>query len=53
METIANPVIDKLRGLLYSLTHTKEEIEMVADEVEDCNLRTALNGLSMESSLAY
>ena len=50
METVTNPVIDKLRGLLYSLTHTKEEIEMVADEVEDCNLRTALNGLSMESS---
>jgi hypothetical protein len=47
---INNSVIDKLRGLLYSLTLSKEEFEMVADEVEDCNLRTALNGLSMESS---
>jgi hypothetical protein len=50
METVNNNVIDKLCGLLYSLTHTKEEFEMVADEVEDCNLKTALNGLSMESS---
>lgn len=50
METVTNAVIDKLRGLLYSLINTKEEFEMVADEVEDCNLRTALYGLSMESS---
>jgi hypothetical protein len=50
MDIVNNSFIDKLRGLLYSLTHTKEELEMVADEVEDCNLRTALNGLSMESS---
>ena len=50
METLNKNFIDKLGGLLHSLTHTKEELEMVADEVEDCNLRTALHGLSMESS---
>ncbi len=50
METENKNFIDKLCGLLYSLTHTKEEFEMVADEVEDCNLRIALHGLSMESS---
>jgi len=47
---INKSLIEKLQGLLYSLTHTKEELEMVADEVEECNLKTAINGLSMESS---
>lgn len=51
MESIDSSLTEKLRGLLSSLTHTQEEFEMVADEVEDCNLRTALNGVSMESSI--
>lgn len=47
-----NPnVLSKISSLIYSLTHTKEEIEMVADEVDDCNLRIALNGLSQESCI--
>ena len=50
MQTSTNSFTDQLLGLLYSLTHTKEELELVADEVEDCNLKTALSGLSMESS---
>jgi len=44
-------VLAKISSLIYSLSHTKEEIEMVADEVDDCNLRIALNGLSQESSI--
>ncbi|MEJ7625471.1 MAG: hypothetical protein WKF35_01305 [Ferruginibacter sp.] len=51
MDFITTPVIEKIRGLLYSLTHTHEELELVADEVEDCKLKTAINGLSMESSI--
>ena len=44
-------VLAKITTIIHSLTHTKEEIEMVADEVDDCNLRIALNGLSLESSI--
>lgn len=44
-------VLAKISTLIYSLSHTKEEIEMVADEVDDCKLRIALNGLSQESSI--
>jgi hypothetical protein len=50
MDTNNINVLAKISSLVYSLTHTKEEIEMVADEVDDCNLRVALNGLSQESS---
>jgi len=51
METINSKIADKFCGLLYYLTQSKNEFEMVADEVEDCNLKTALNGLSNESDL--
>lgn len=51
MDANNSSVLSKISSLIYSLTHTKEEIEMVADEVDDCNLRTALNGLSQESSI--
>src|SRR5688572_13212309 len=51
MDATNSNVLSKISSLIYSLTHTKEEIEMVADEVDDCNLRTALNGLSQESSI--
>lgn len=50
-QTLNISFINKIYGLLCSLTHTKEEFEMVADEVEDCNLRTALHGMSLESSI--
>jgi len=51
METLNSKIADKFCGLLYSLTQSKNEFEMVADEIEDCNLKTALNGLSNESDL--
>ena len=50
METVNNTTMEKLSGLLYSLSVTKEEFEIVADEIEDTNLKTALNGLSLESN---
>lgn len=42
---------DKLFKVLMYLTQTKAEFEMVADEVDEGNLKTALEGLSLESSL--
>jgi hypothetical protein len=51
MHTIDAKIADKFCGLLYSLTQSKNEFEMVADEVEDCNLRTALQGISTETDL--
>ncbi|MEP6712669.1 MAG: hypothetical protein ABJA37_09650, partial [Ferruginibacter sp.] len=49
MEHLNISMLEKLCGLLFFLTRSKAEFEMVADEVEDCNLKTALNGLSSES----
>lgn len=43
-------IIEKFCGLLHFLTLSKNEFEMVADEIEDCNLKTALHGLSLESN---
>lgn len=42
-------IVEKFYGLLTYLTYTKTEFELVADEIEDCKLKTALNGLSEES----
>ncbi len=50
MELGAN-LKDKLFKVLMYLTQTKEEFEMVADEIADGNLKMALEGLSMDSSL--
>lgn len=50
MELLNNRLINKLSGLLFFLKRSKKEFEMVADEVENNPLRTALNGLSDESS---
>ena len=51
MEPFINiAMLEKLCGLLFFLTQSKAEFEMVADEIEDCNLKTALNGLSCESA---
>ncbi|MEO6405620.1 MAG: hypothetical protein ABIY51_08820 [Ferruginibacter sp.] len=49
MEVLNNSVSDKLCGLLKFLCSNKAAFEIVAEEVEDCNLRTALYGLSAES----
>ena len=50
MENFNARVIDKFCGLLHFLNISKKEFEMVADEIQDCNLRTALQGLSLESN---
>ena len=49
MEHFNVTMLEKVCGLLFFLSQSKAEFEMVADEVEDCNLKTALNGLSSES----
>lgn len=50
MYTVNSSVIEKLTGLLFFLKRSKKEFEMVADEMENHSLRTALNGLSDESN---
>ncbi len=50
MENLSATISSKFHGLLSYLTRTKETFEMVADEIEDSNLKTAFNGLSVESS---
>ncbi len=40
----------KFSGLLFFLKRSKQDFEMVADEIENNPLKTALNGLSDESS---
>ena len=50
METLNTGILNKLSGLLFFLKRSKTEFEMVADEVENYSLKTALNGLSEESS---
>lgn len=49
MEIINHAIADKFCGLLQFLKKYQATFETVADEVEDCNLKTALNGLSAES----
>ena len=50
METLTAGVLNKLSGLLFFLKRSKNEFEMVADEIENHSLKIALNGLSEESS---
>jgi len=50
METLSTGIINKLSGLLFFLKRSKNEFEMVADEMENYSLKTALNGLSEESN---
>lgn len=49
MDPVNVILLEKICALLFFLTQSKAEFEMVADEVEDCTLKTALNGLSTES----
>ena len=50
MEILSSSSMAKFCGLLLSLKRSKKEFEMVADEIGNTSLRTALNGLSDESS---
>ena len=50
METLNTGILNKLSGLLFFLKRSNNEFEMVADEIENYSLKTALNGLSEESS---
>lgn len=49
MEVLNNAVADKFCGLLQYLCKYRNDFEMIADEIEDENLKTALNGLSSDS----
>ncbi|MEJ7610150.1 MAG: DUF2383 domain-containing protein [Ferruginibacter sp.] len=50
MEMFNTGLSAKFSGLLFFLKRSKQEFEMVADEIENNPLKTALNGLSDESS---
>ncbi len=50
MEKLSSGLISKFCGLLFFLKRSKKEFEMVADEIGNTSLRTALNGLSDESN---
>lgn len=50
METLNNGIREKFSGLLFFLRRSKSDFEMVADEIEDQSLRSALNVLSDESN---
>jgi len=49
MELLSAGFISKFSGLLFFLNRSNKEFEMVADEMGNHSLRTALNGLSDES----
>ena len=49
MYQIHSGVLEKISGLLYSLTLTNKELSLVAEEMDDQNLKIALEGLSTES----
>ena len=50
MENINKNLLEKFCGLLFSLKKSKKDFELVADEIGDSSLRTALNGLSADSN---
>ena len=49
MENLTASALDKFSGLMFFLKRSKKDFEMVADEIENHCLKTALNGLSEES----
>ncbi len=51
MNQIQSGVLDKISGLLSSLSLTYKELSLVAEEMEDHNLKIALEGLSVESCM--
>lgn len=50
MESLNKNLLEKFCGLLFSLKKSKKDFELIADEVGDRSLRTALNGLSADSN---
>ncbi len=50
MELFTAGLTSKFSGLLFFLKRSRQEFEMVGDEIEDHPLRSALNGLSAESN---
>ena len=50
MNTLTSAALNKFSGLMFFLKRSKHDFEMVADEVENYTLKSALNGLSEESS---
>ena len=50
MNTLTAAALTKFSGLMFFLKRSKHDFEMVADEVENYTLKSALNGLSEESS---
>ncbi len=51
MNQIHSGVLEKISGLLSSLSLTNKELSQVAEEMEDHNLKIALEGLSTESCM--
>jgi hypothetical protein len=50
MELLNKNILDKFYGLIFFLKKSRKDFELVADEIGDSPLRTALNGLSTESN---
>lgn len=50
MNDLTASALKKFCGLMFFLKRSKVDFEMVADEVENYTLKSALNGLSEESS---
>ena len=50
MNTFTTSTLNKFSGLMFFLKRSKNDFEMVADEIENYTLKSALNGISEESS---
>lgn len=50
MNNLTASALNKFCGLMFFLKRSKVDFEMVADEIENYTLKSALNGLSEESS---
>ena len=50
MNNLTAATLSKFSGLMFFLKRSKNDFEMVADEIENYSLKSALNGLSEESS---
>lgn len=49
MKQLTASTLSKFSGLMFFLKRSKDDFEMVADEIENYTLKSALNGLSEES----
>ena len=50
MNNLTASALNKFCGLMFFLKRSKNDFEMVADEIENYTLKSALNGLSEESN---